>query len=589
MRFMRLSTRAITAAIFSVLLGACSIGEGNGIVSIEIVEFDGTDDYEMRADQCEGLLLALVATFTDGQRTVYTHRADWSIETGDGALEELKNDNGFTTAVEILPTVTTTSGDEIIVTAKYLGLVTNRSISVNDTNIESLQLEPAVAAIITGQTQAVSALLVLSDGTVVQNPVRAIDAEIDATTAFTLLEDTNSAGQQQLQTTDTTGTTNLTVTFCSRLDGENASANSARKTAMMTASHYSGSDALLQITENFDGRGISAADGASTYRLPTDSSVAIGGQLKFPNNVVIPLSASSLEWTASDTEGPCNEVNDCPATIDELGTISIASRGAVSINASFTTVDDIELLAAQPLDLTIADVNYQDPAFSLRDESNLPIDTTVSPALSMAFNTGRILSFVALLVDDLGNADMNDDVNYELPVNPGFALADDTDATFLTAANGTIAAVGDEANSNVLINVTSTGLPGAAEVGFSNNIEQFGAELHLLAPSDIFIDSDDNLTTSETGTAISLNVGDTIQLNSVLPFMGEDPVLRNGATAWSTDDTSIAAVGALSNPGLVTALSEGTVVIKAAHNYTDASDTDYLSTATITVNVTTAP
>ena len=77
----------------------------------------------------------------------------------------------------------------------------------------------------------------------------------------------------------------------------------------------------------------------------------------------------------------------------------------------------------------------------------------------------------------------------------------------------------------------------------------------------------------------------------MLPFAGEDSVLRNGATVWSVDDagSSVVAVGNLTNAGFITTLGTGTAVITATHTFTDASETVHLSSASITVQVNAAP
>ena len=588
---MRSITRAFFAASLSTLAAACSIGEGNGIVGITIIG-TSTDDsaFEMRADQCEGLLVGLNATFTDGQTNVYTNRATWSIESGNATLVELQNSAGQTTAVEIIPTTATSVGDSIVVKAEYLELSAIQTITVNDITINSLQVEPAKTALITGETQAVSVLLTLSDGTVIQNPLRALDVSLSDETAFTL-NGTNAGGQQLVATTETTGTANLNVEFCARLDGDNAAANTIKRTASATADHFTGSQATLEITEDFNSDGVEAVNSSTTYRLPTDSASVIGARLRFPNGVTRALAASTVTWTATDSEGECNDTNPCPATINAVATTTNTSRGQSTITASFTTADEQELTQDTALVLDIATVNYQTPAFELRNESNQVIDTSQSPALSLTSGTARVLRFIAKLVDDLGTADTQDDVTYELPVNPGFTLADENDNTFITPSSNTLSGTGTESNSNVIINITSTGLPGASENGFTNNIESFGVELHQIAPSDIIIDSDGDLNTAESGTTINLTEGNTLQLNSVLPFAGEDSVLRNGATVWSVDDagSSVVAVGNLTNAGFITTLGTGTAVITATHTFTDASETVHLSSASITVQVNAAP
>jgi hypothetical protein len=591
MRFTtRTLTRAFTAAALSLLVAACDIGEGNGIVSIEIVELDGSSDYEMRADQCEGLLLAAIATFTDGQRNVYTHRVDWSVESGEGSLIELKNSFDLTTAAEIIPTVDTAEGDKIVVKASYLDLTTRRTITVNKVTVDSLQIEPPRVALIKGETQAISLLLTLSDGSLVSNPARAITAELDDETAFSL-GSINFAGQQQLITNETTtGTANLTATFCARLDGDDPSANSANKTVSLAATNYNGNetDLDLEIIENFDGLGATPIDSGTIYRLPTDTKISIGTQLRFPNNVTRPLSLGLPSWSAEDGDGPCNDNNSCAATIDGVGSISSESAGQVTIDATYTTPDGTDLTAETPLVLNVAEIEYRTPSYELRDESNAAIDTNQLPAVSLTNGTARILRFVALLVDDKGTADTGDDEDYEIPVNPDFFLNNTNDADLLTVAGSILSAASEGSNNSITVNINTSQLPGASTADFSGDFSSFNVEVHQLAPLAIQIDADGNYATAEA--AASVTVGNTLQLNSVLPFTGKDSVLQTGVTTWSVaeDDNEVASINNLSSDGLVTALSEGDAVITAKHSFTTADGTEYDSSATITITVTAA-
>jgi hypothetical protein len=502
---------------------------------------------------------------------------------------ELQNSFGTTTAAEIVPTLDTTAGDTITVSASYIDLSTTRDISVTDISVESLQIEPANSAVITGETQAVSLIITLSDGTVIDNPARAITSELDDETAFTV-GSINVAGQQQLVSTETTGSAEFTATFCARLDGDDASANTLRKTATMQATHYAGDDAELKILQNFNGLGAETVDENIDYRLPTDTSFGIAGQLIFPNGVTRQLSAGSVTWTASDTEGECNDDNACAATIDGLGNISNSTAGTVVIDGSFNTLDDVALSVTDKMTLNIVDINYQTPSFELRDESRATIDTSTDPAVSLTNNTVRVLRFIALLVDDKGTADTGDDETYELPVNPNFVLDDASNADLLTASGSILSASSEGSISSATINISSDLLPGSTEAGFSNNIPSFTLEVHQLEPGNIMIDADGDLNEPRETTA-TMTVGETLQLQSFLPFAGKDSVLQTGVTNWvvNNTDSEFVNVQNLTSDGLVTALAAGTATVTAKHQFVTANGDTHDSEAEIVITVNAAP
>lgn len=351
---MRILTRALSAALLSITLGACSIGEGNGIVSIEIVEFDGTSDFEIRADQCEGTLLSVLATFTDGQRTVYTHRANWSA-VGNATLIELKNSLDFTTAVDIVP-ASASPGDIITVTATYLGLSTSKDITVNSTTINSFQLEPSVIALISGETQTISSVLSLSDGSRVLNPVRGLTFSVpDGDTAFTAVG-FNSSGQAILETTDTASSgspiqaTQASVSFsCNRDDGSNPIA-----TATASAINYAtnSSDISLEISSNFDGKGDTAAD-ATARQLPNDTLVRASSSLKFASsNISRPITNAT--WTASNGTDCTVAGANCSATVSSgFITTDDTTTGETEISASYQIDDNNTVSTTTPLKINV--------------------------------------------------------------------------------------------------------------------------------------------------------------------------------------------------------------------------------------------
>lgn len=577
---MRLFTRALTAGLLSTLLAACGIGEGNGIVSIEIVEFDASTDFEIRADQCEGNLIALLATFTDGQRTVYTHRADWSV-TGNAALNELKNGLDLTTAVEVLPDGAS-AGDTITVTADYLSLSTSKTITVNSNAIQSMQLEPAVLALITGESQIINTVLTLDDGSTVLNPVRGLSFSVpDADAAFTA-NGFNGSGQAILSTTTTVSNgspasaTEASMNFSCNRDAANTN-SVAIKTAKAHATHYAAdsSDITLEISSNFYGSGTAAAN-ANANPLPTDVLRTANAVLKFNGSSASRVVTTSgfTTWSASNTAfTDCNDSNSsCSATV-AAGFIKTdaSTTGLTNISASYQIDENTTITAQNPLIINVSALKYDSPAFVMKDESGNTIDTTATPAVDMASNTGRILQFIAQLLDE-----NNNDTPFEFPVAVSFTV-DSADEDKIIASASTLAALGETAAS-VTVTVDSSNIAGS----FTNNIPSFVANVHIDAPTGIFIDS--NNDGAEDSTA---NIADneTRQLRSFLAFAGKNAVLRTGATVWSTSDNSAAVVGNTTNTGLVTVLdSSKPVTITGTHTFTDHTGTTSTQTASITIN-----
>jgi|GEM_PF-3539542 len=562
---MRHIFRCLTAAIMAFTITACSVGEGNGIVSIRIVALDGSTDFELRSDQCEGLLLGVIATFTDGQQLFYSSRSSFELVSGNGTVEELKNNAGFTTAAELVPTANAAPGDKVVVRATYLSLEAEQEFTYNDVTIDSFQVEPVRVALIAGESQNLSPVLTLSDGSRVTGLARALEFTLDDEDEFTLGGFT-STGQQILNTTSTNGNSVATATYCGRTTGK-------ERSDTIELVNHTGNDATLEIRSNFDGSGLTAA-GDNAVELSNGVSATVSAHLLLPNDVERNVTLLAT-WSSSDSDdADCTaETASCSARNSLAGAIFTdeSNTGETNISASYETTDGVTIDAAKPLKLNISPIQYQTPAFVLKDEANQPIDTSVSgPVVSMASGTGRILKFVA----QLENAS---NVAYEQVVNAIFVSADDEK---IISNNTTLAATGDVADDNVQITVNTDSVPGAQSGAFTNNIPSFQAEVHLDNPTGLVIDADSD---NAGDSALTAAIGDKIQLRAILQFAKGD-IVRTGATTWSSSNPDAVVVTNVANSGQITVLTTDQTIITAKHLFTAQDGTETFNTATITIN-----
>lgn len=565
---MRHIFRCLVLALASLSIAACSIGEGNGIVNIRIVALDGSTDFKLRSDQCEGLLLGVIATFTDGQQLFYSSRSSFSLVSGNATVTELKNNSGFVTSAELVPTITATAGDTVTVKATYLSLVAEQTFTYDTVTIDSFQLEPPRVALIAGESQNINPVLTLSDGTRLTGVARALDFELDDENEFTLGALTNG-GQQILNTTTNIGTSTLTATYCKRTTG-------AERVATVNGTNHAGSDATLEIRSNFNGNGPKAAD-ATAVDLPNGVGTTVSAHLKLPNNFERNVTLSAV-WSSSDTNNTdCAATGaTCSARVTPLGgavTTDTVLTGETSITATIETADGVTVNADNPLKLNISPINYQNPPFKLKDEANQDIAiNNAGPTISMASGTGRILKFVAQLTNGSNAA-------YEQVVNAVFSSAD---SDKIITNNTTLAATGSVADDNIVITVDTSNVPGSQDnpVAFTNNIPSFQAEVHLDAPTGLIIDANsDNLADATFAAA----VGDKAQLRSLLQFAKGD-IVRTGATAWSSSDNTAVAVTNINNAGEITILTAAQTVITAKHKFVADDGTESFQTSTITIN-----
>lgn len=594
MRFTtRTLTRAFTAAALSLVLAACDIGEGNGIVSIQIIESNGTTDFEMRHDQCEGLSLDVLATFTDGQLAVYTHRVDWEIVSGPATVEPIQS-FGFTIDAEVIPdgTAPIDGSGTAVVKATYLDLEATATIKFTDESIASISPTIPRMDLFADEGAVFSPRLITTAGNQILPPARVMEYAInESTEVVEITAGTNSVvGIRAID--DITATTNNTVTgtYCSRVNG-------LTETFTVPVTAYNIDDGNL----NIEARTNTQLTGptADNISLPQGVNTLVRSVLVFPNgqerDVTFSLNsdgdpdstysitgASSISFDTDNGNGRIESATDSIGT----NTITIDYQPDGMTNPLTDTVD-----------ITVKEAFYHGMTpFKITDRQGNVLDLSATPAASIKSNASQDLRLVATLTDSDGSTDPYDfyfdsfdvaspktewttddsnivDVEKQsivFALNPrviDLSLSDTqvvgaSEATDFTSPNN---------QTNIVIDLTE--LPGTPPANPS-----FVAEVH----------NDDFTALRIEGPTVG-NADDLLQLTSFMEFNGPSSkdIYATVRTAWSSDTPSVAHISNLtSQKGQVTLLSAGSAIITGSVTFTDkdGNSTTLSSTHNITVN-----
>ena len=587
---MRHIFRCLVLALASLSITACSIGEGNGIVSIRIVAVtsgtfgleikEDVADFQLRSDQCEGLLLGVVATFTDGQEIFYSSRSEFEIVEGDADEELIAN--GI-----LAPNGDSAPNTTVTVKASYLSLEATQEFTFNDVVVTGFQIEPARIALIENESADLLSVIALSDGSKKTNLAAVVDYTVDDETSFTLAGVLN-ASKHILNATGQNGSAEITATYCDHIP-------SKKQTSTITATNFSPSDVTLEIRSNFDGNGLTTAT-SSALDFPANSESSVLAYSVFPNGYE--RIERDAKWTAQNsTNQDCDaEGIECSAELQQekilLSNLGIFSTSEntdriTTITAAITTASNI-VISSTPLTLDISPIKYQTPAFVLQDESNTTIDHTQTPAVSVASRTQRSLQFKANLLN-------TNDEAYQISTAAFFKSAE-TDKIVTCQPNlqgvetcsRTITGIGTLADDNIRIDIDTSLVPGGTveegeSLPFTNNITNFIAEVHLDPPTGtgLIIDTDD--ADNEENLAIQPAPGETIQLRGLLTF-DKGNIDAGTSVAWSSNNNNAVTVSNSSNPGQLIVITSDSATITATLKFTDHNGVETVYTSTILVN-----
>ena len=615
---MRHIFRCLTAAILAFSITACSIGEGNGIVSIRIVALDGSTDFKIRADQCEGFLIGVIATFTDGQELFYSSRSEFSLanDSDPGKIIPLTNNAGFTTAAELVPTSGASPGDKITVKATYLSLEATQEFTVSNVEIDGFSIEPAQVTLISGESQNISPVITLSDGTRLTGIARAITYTLTDNNASPAFElgglDSLTGGEILNSLEERSGSATITARFCDDQDGDDendrSDINPPNPVTISSSSYFGDDPAIkLELRTNFDGNGRVAPTPNNPVKLPSGIRTTVSAHLVFPNNAERNVTLTS-QLSASNSDGDCNDATiTCDVNTDGLnGTIETSSTTPTNkltfVAATHTTSDGNSLNTDpdNPLSIDVIPTAYNTPAFILRDEANHALDLSANSEFRVTTGAAPLLfNLFARMLDETEDPAEP----YELAVGAQFTSPDPD--SIVTAGTALIGVGAAETTEPLTIDLEINVAPGTEDdYADKQPIESISASLDRNAPGELIIDvSNDPTRNPEHDDSLTLTEGDSQQLRAFREYSGAYVLLTDKllatpegtrfiaqAPTWTSSNPEVASVSNVTNNGLITAISAGTATITAKHQFrTFANDNiseDELATESRQISIT---